>query len=65
MSKLVPATTPNPGRLYCSTFVGLVVTQATGVQLAFRREHRPLYPAMLATHPMLQGVELEWRPRPP
>lgn len=62
MSKLLPATLPNPQRLYCSTFVGLVVAQATGVQLAFLREHRPLHPATLAVHPLLEPVELEWRP---
>lgn len=64
VSKLLPATVPNPDRLYCSTFIGLVVTQATDVQLAFRREHRPLHPATLVDHPMLQSVALEWRPLP-
>jgi cell wall-associated NlpC family hydrolase len=60
-SKLIPNTEPDPKRLYCSTFVGLVITQATGLRLTASREHRPLHPATLAVHPELQTVPLEWR----
>ena len=60
-SKLIPNTEPNPRRLYCSTFVGLVVAEATGLRLTANREHRPLHPATLAIHPELRAVELEWR----
>jgi Permuted papain-like amidase enzyme, YaeF/YiiX, C92 family len=63
-SKLIPATQPDPQRLFCSTFVGLVVTEATGLSLTASREHRPLHPATLAVHPELQAVSLEWRPMP-
>jgi hypothetical protein len=60
-SKLIPNTEPDPKRLYCSTFVGLVITEATGLRLTASREHRPLQPATLAVHPELQPVMLEWR----
>jgi hypothetical protein len=60
-SKLIPNTEPHPKRLYCSTFVGLVITEATGLRLTASREHRPLHPATLAVHPELQPVMLEWR----
>lgn len=61
-SKLLPTAEPDPLRLYCSTFVGLVLAEATGVLLWTRREHRPLHPATLASHPDLHEVPLEWRP---
>lgn len=64
-SKLLPGTEPDRHRLYCSTFVGLVIEEATGLRLTERREHRPLHPATLAGHPELQTVELEWRPLGP
>ena len=60
-SKLIPGTEPDPQRLYCSTFIGLVVDQATGVRLTAQREHRPLHPATLAVHPELRTVDVEWR----
>jgi cell wall-associated NlpC family hydrolase len=60
-SKLIANTEPDPKRLYCSSFVGLVVAQATGLRLTASREHRPLHPATLAVHPELQPVMLEWR----
>jgi cell wall-associated NlpC family hydrolase len=60
-SKLIPGTEPDAARLYCSTFVGLVVTEATGVRLTAKKEHRPLHPATLAMHPDLVSVALEWR----
>jgi hypothetical protein len=61
-SKLIPATQPDPRRLFCSSFVGLVVDEATGVRLTARVEHRPLHPATLVMHPELVSVPLEWRP---
>lgn len=60
-SALMPETVPNVRRLYCSTFVGHVIARATGVLLWERREHRPLHPAVLAGHPDLQVVHVEWR----
>jgi len=53
---------PDPERLYCSTFVGLVVTEATDFRLTERREHRPLTPARLAIHPELETVATAWCP---
>ena len=61
-SALMPGTAPNHDHLYCSTFVGLVIAQATGLLLWERPEHRPLYPATLAGHPELDVVPVEWRP---
>lgn len=55
------AQTPNPSALYCSTFAGLVVTEATGVDLSSDPIWQPLYPAMLASHSELVAVPLEWR----
>lgn len=52
---------PNGNHLYCSTFVGLTVAQATGVLLWSNPAFQPLYPAMLATHPDLTRVQLAWR----
>lgn len=60
-SKLIPGTEPDPRRLYCSTFVGLVVEEATGLRLTEQRQHRPLHPATLAIHPELTTVNVEWR----
>ncbi len=50
-SKLIPGTEPDPKRLYCSTFVGLVVAEATGLQLAERRVQRPLHPKGATSRP--------------
>lgn len=61
LSKLIPGTKPVPQSLYCSTLVGLVVADATGVDLASDPAHRPLHPAVLAGHPDLEDVMLEWR----
>jgi cell wall-associated NlpC family hydrolase len=63
LSKLIPGTWPDPNRLYCSTFVGLVVVEATEIALTRLPEHRPLHPATLAVHPALDAIELEWCPR--
>lgn len=59
-SKLWPGTVPNPEKLFCSTFVGLVVAAATPVQLYAKKAHRPLYPSVLANHPDLETVPARW-----
>jgi hypothetical protein len=61
VSKLWPGTVPVPGSLYCSTLVGLVVTEATGIDLSSDPSHQPLHPGTLAAHPELTDVLLEWR----
>ncbi len=61
VSKLVPGTTPQPNALYCSTFVGLVVANATGLDLSHDPAHQPLHPGTLAAHPFLTDVLVEWR----
>jgi cell wall-associated NlpC family hydrolase len=61
-SKLIPQTEPNPDRLYCSTFIGLVVAQGSGRTLASMPRYKPLHPGTLAGHAGLDRVELEWRP---
>ena len=61
ISKLFPETVPVPDALYCSTLVGLVVTDATGVDLSSDPAHQPLHPGTLAAHPDLTDVLLEWR----
>lgn len=61
ISKLFPRTVPVPDALYCSTLVGLVVTDATGVVLSSDQAHQPLHPGTLAAHPELTDVLLEWR----
>ena len=60
-SKLFPGTVPVQGALYCSTLVGLVVADATGIDLSSDPEHQPLHPGTLAAHPELTDVLLEWR----
>jgi uncharacterized protein YycO len=55
------AQTPNNNALYCSTLVGLVVAEATGIELGSIPQWQPLYPAMLAMHSDLSTVPLEWR----
>lgn len=60
-SKLIPLTEPHPDRLYCSTFVGLVVAQGSGRQLASLPRYKPLHPGTLAGHAGLDRVGLEWR----
>ena len=57
----VGARVPNPLALYCSTLVSLVVTEATGVDLSGDPRYQPLYPAVLAMHPYLDDLLLEWR----
>lgn len=61
ISKLFPGTVPIPDALYCSTLVGLVVADATGVDLSSDPAHQPLHPGTLAAHPDLIDVLLEWR----
>ncbi|MFT3819809.1 MAG: YiiX/YebB-like N1pC/P60 family cysteine hydrolase [Rubrivivax sp.] len=61
VSKVVPGTVPTPNALYCSTFVGLVVANATGYDLSFDPVHQPLHPGTLAAHPDLTDILLEWR----
>jgi len=61
VSKLFPGTVPAPDALYCSTMVGLVITEATGVDLSSAPIHQPLHPGTLAAHGDLQDVLLEWR----
>lgn len=55
------AKTPNPNAVYCSTFAGLVVAEATTINLAAHPSCQPLYPAVLAMHPDLDAVPLGWR----
>ena len=61
-SKLIPQTEPDPGRLYCSTYIGLVVAQGSGRKLASIPRYKPLHPGTLAGHAGLDHVALEWRP---
>ena len=61
ISKVFPGTVPIPDALYCSTLVGLVVADATGVDLSSDPAHQPLHPGTLAAHPDLIDVLLEWR----
>jgi len=61
VSKVVPGTIPAPNALYCSTFVGLVVANATGFDLSSDPAHQPLHPGTLAAHPDLTDILLEWR----
>ena len=61
ISKLIPGTMPVLDALYCSTLVGLVVADATGVDLSSDPAHQPLHPGTLAAHPELTDVLLEWR----
>lgn len=60
ISKLFLGTVPIPDALYCSTLVGLVVTDATGVDLSSEPAHQPLHPGTPAAHPDLIDVLLEW-----
>ena len=52
---------PHDASLYCSTFAGLVVAEATGVELASDPQWQPLFPSTLAAHSELSAVPLEWR----
>jgi hypothetical protein len=61
LAKLGWAPNPNPAALYCSTFVGLVVTEATTVDLSADPRYQPLLPATLAGHHELTPVPLTWR----
>jgi chromosome partitioning related protein ParA len=47
--------------LYCSTLVEAAIAEATQLRLSSLPAHRPMYPAVLAGHPLLLGVPLEWR----
>jgi cell wall-associated NlpC family hydrolase len=60
LSKLVRGRKPRPDRLICSTLVGLAIQDGTGVDLSASPEHRPLFPGVIAEHPALQTVLLEW-----
>jgi hypothetical protein len=57
------AMAPNPQALFCSTFAGLVIAEATALRLWNDPAHQPLLPGLIATHPDLQPVPLEWRLR--
>lgn len=62
VSKLVPGRVPRRRALYCSTLIAFAVADAAdGLNLASNPAWRPLYPAMLASHPWLDDVMLEWR----
>ncbi len=61
LSKLIPARESQPGRLYCSTFVGIAINASTGYSLYGDSEHLPLQPATLAAHPGLADVRVQWR----
>ena len=61
LSRLVPGRETDPNRIFCSSFIDVVVAEATGLRLSALLEHRPLYPATLVTHPDLMTVPLEWR----
>lgn len=52
---------PNPNALYCSTFVGLVIAQATNVVLWSDPAFQPLFPGSIAVHPDLDVVQAHWR----
>jgi hypothetical protein len=51
ISELLPGTVPIPLQLYCSTLVGLVVAEATGVELSSDRAYQPLRLGTLAARP--------------
>lgn len=61
ISKVFPGSVPVPDAMYCSTLVGLVVADATGIDLSSDPAHQPLHPGTLAAHPELTDVLLEWR----
>lgn len=61
VSVIFPDTKPVASALYCSTFVGLVVAQATGYLLYGDPAHQPLQPGTLAAHLDLIDIDLEWR----
>ena len=60
-SLLAPGRESDPSRMFCSSFIDVIVAEATGLRLSALPEHRPLYPATLAMHPALATVPLEWR----
>lgn len=49
---------------YCSAHVVRVIALGDGRNLAQLPEHRPMWPAMLASHPYLRPVSLHWRALP-
>lgn len=51
VDKLWPGQPPDPDRLYCSTLVGLMVAQATGVRLWTDPQFRPLLPCRAGHSP--------------
>ena len=55
------AQAPHPDALYCSTFAALVITEATGFELASDPQWQPLFPSTLAVHGDLSVVSLEWK----
>jgi hypothetical protein len=61
LSKLIPSTAPDPNALYCSTFVGIALERGSGFSLYGEPRYRPLHPSVLASHPDLVDVDVEWR----
>lgn len=59
-SKFIPRTRPDVQELYCSTFVALTVARGTSVQLWDGPDLSPIYPSILARHPDLHDVIVEW-----
>lgn len=55
------AQTANSNALFCSTFVAVVVAQATQVGLDFDPLYQPLFPGALARHHDLDQVDVHWR----
>lgn len=56
-----PAQSPNGEALYCSTFVSLVIAEATGIQLNSDPIYQPPYPGVFATHSDLRIELSAWR----
>lgn len=61
LSLLHLAGKPRHDELYCSTFVAFSIDDATGLDLSYLPAWQPIYPAILAMHPWLDDVPLEWR----
>lgn len=60
LSAALPSTPSDPDKLFCSSFIDVVVAEATGVKLNMLPRHRPFFPAVLAVHEELDTVALEW-----
>lgn len=58
---LPQAQLPTANAIYCSTLVALAVIQATGISIALPPNCQPVFPGVLAMHPWLTDVQLEWR----